>query len=584
MASVSEKFACAVAYARYGYRVFPCHEIEGDGECSCGKLECSSAGKHPRITAWPNEATTDEDRIRAWWREWPNANIGVACGEVSNLLALDVDVKSGHDGIATLRDLELENGELPSGPIVLTPTGGRHCLFQHESGIRNAAGFADGLDVRSEGGYIVGVGSQTKAGHYVFEEAFKLGPDLPPPKAPEWLTELMRSSKSNGTGGFKMDHGPIPKGQRNDTLFRLGRSLRAKGLSRPAIVAAIDAENAARCVPPVHKPELDRIVEQVFEQPDTEDFGSAQRDEEARGAAESGLLALNVEQLLQRATEPREYVIEPILREKDLAMIFSWRGVGKTLFALDLAYAIASGSKSLKWHAPRPRRVLYIDGELPLEVIKERVVHLVAARDKEPPSPDFLQFITPDIQSRPIPNLADAAAQQMLDSMIAEQKIEVLFIDSISTLCSTGRENEAESWLPIQEWALTLRRRSVAVVFVHHAGKGGAQRGTSRREDILDTVIHLVHPSDYRPEEGSRFEVHFEKNRALWGEALRPFEARLEIHEGEATWTMRDVEDLNRNRAKELFDERMSIRDVAEALGISKSAAARLKTRLKTER
>jgi putative DNA primase/helicase len=263
-------------------------------------------------------------------------------------------------------------------------------------------------------------------------------------------------------------------------------------------------------------------------------------------------------------------------------MIFSWRGVGKTLFALDLAYAIASGGVSLKWQAPRPRRVLYIDGELPLEVIKERVARLVAATDKEP-APDFLQFITPDVQARPIPNLADRAAQERLDSIIAQQKIEVLFMDSISTLCSTGRENEAESWLPIQEWALRLRRRGVAVIFVHHAGKGGAQRGTSRREDILDTVIHLVHPSDYRPEEGSRFEVYFEKNRALWGEALRPFEARLEIREGKATWTMSDVEDLNHNRAKQLFDEGMSIRDVAEALGISKSAAARLKTRLKKE-
>jgi hypothetical protein len=494
------KVKYALAYAWNGYRVFQCHEIEGDGECSCGKLECSSAGKHPRRSGWQTEATRDEAKITAWWREHPNANIGVPCGADNNLIALDVDVKNEHDGIATLRDLELKHGELPEGPIVITPTGGRHCLFQHEPRIRNAAGFADGLDVRTEGGYIVGVGSQTKAGRYLFEEAFKLGPDLMPPKAPAWLLELMRAAKPNGHNGFRLDEGPIPKGQRNDTLFRLGRSMRAKGLSQPAIVAAINAENAARCVPPVDRQELDRIIAQVFEQPDAGDFGPSQPHEKAEDAAEAGLLALNVEQLLQRATEPREYVIEPILREKDLAMIFSWRGVGKTLLALDLAYAIASGGASLKWQAPRARRVLYIDGELPFEVIKERVARLVAASDKEP-APDFLQFITPDIQARPIPNLADRAAQKMLDSMIAEQKIEILFIDSISTLCNSGRENEAESWLPIQEWAVGLRRRGVAVVFVHHAGKGGAQRGTSRREDILDTVIHLVHPSDYRPEE-----------------------------------------------------------------------------------
>ena len=119
------KLAYAIAYARHGFRVFPCHEIESDGECSCGKLGCSSAGKHPRIAAWQDEATTDDNRIiRTWWGKWPNANIGVACGAASNLLALDVDVKNGHDGIASLRDLELENGELPCGPIALTPTGG----------------------------------------------------------------------------------------------------------------------------------------------------------------------------------------------------------------------------------------------------------------------------------------------------------------------------------------------------------------------------------------------------------------------------------------------------------------------------
>src|SRR5229473_952858 len=103
MPSVSGKLAYAIAYSRYGYSVFPCHEIESDGECSCGKLDCSSAGKHPRITDWQHLATTEEGQIRAWWGEWSGANIGVACGAGGNLLALDVDMKHGHDGITTLR-------------------------------------------------------------------------------------------------------------------------------------------------------------------------------------------------------------------------------------------------------------------------------------------------------------------------------------------------------------------------------------------------------------------------------------------------------------------------------------------------
>src|SRR3712207_8616616 len=46
--------------------------------------------------------------------------------------------------------------------------------------------------------------------------------------------------------------------------------------------------------------------------------------------------------------------------------------------------------------------------------------------------------------------------------------------------------------------------RSRAVLFIHHQGKGGTQRGTSRKEDVLDTVIALRRPDDYSPAEGAR--------------------------------------------------------------------------------
>jgi len=292
-----------------------------------------------------------------------------------------------------------------------------------------------------------------------------------------------------------------------------------------------------------------------------------------------GLRALNVQQLLKLQLPPREYFIEPIVREQDLVMVYFWRGVGKTQLALAMAYALACGGTVLNWRAPRPRRVLYIDGELPIQTIQERITHLVAAGDKEPPEPGFLHIITPDVQERPTANLSRAEPQKLLDEYLAKHKIDALFIDSISTLCSAGRENEAESWLPIQEWALRLRRNGLAVTFAHHAGKGGAQRGTSRREDVLGTVIHLVQPADYSPVEGARFEVHFEKTRGLLGDCVRPFEARLEVRDGAATWTMRDMEDANLARAAELFRAGASVRDVAEELKVSKSAAHRIRAK-----
>ena len=53
--------------------------------------------------------------------------------------------------------------------------------------------------------------------------------------------------------------------------------------------------------------------------------------------------------------------------------------------------------------------------------------------------------------------------------------------------------------MPVQEWILQLRRRGISVLIVHHAGKGGDQRGTSAKEDVLDTVIKLSRPDDYNP-------------------------------------------------------------------------------------
>jgi RecA-family ATPase len=142
-------------------------------------------------------------------------------------------------------------------------------------------------------------------------------------------------------------------------------------------------------------------------------------------------------------------VLDPVLRERETAMLWAWRGTGKTFVGLAMAYAIASGGKVLRWSAPRPRRVLYVDGELPLQTAQERIAALVAGSELEPPSDDYFKIVTPDVQEVPLPNLSSREAQQALERVLGD--VEVLFIDSISTLCRSGRENDSEDWLPVQE-------------------------------------------------------------------------------------------------------------------------------------
>jgi putative DNA primase/helicase len=295
-------------------------------------------------------------------------------------------------------------------------------------------------------------------------------------------------------------------------------------------------------------------------------------------ASGCALVAIPAEQLLTREIKTREMLLEPILPEQGLAMVYAYRGIGKTFLALGIAAAIASGTRFLQWRAPRSRRVLYVDGELPASTVRDRLAMVLAGIEGGEPAPESLSIITPDLQKRPMPDLATMEGQRLLGPHLAG--IDLLVLDNLSALCRNGNENEGEGWLPVQEWALQLRRQGMSVLFVHHAGKNKTQRGTSRREDLLDTVITLKNPSDYNPSEGLRCEVHFEKTRAMLGDAAKPFEVRMESGpDGRAVWTCRELEDAKAERAAELFGAGMRVREVAEELGISKSQAGRLRQR-----
>lgn len=270
---------------------------------------------------------------------------------------------------------------------------------------------------------------------------------------------------------------------------------------------------------------------------------------------------------------PRDYVLAPFLHSQGSAMVYAYRGIGKTHFSIGCALAVASGTQFLKFLAPKPRPVLFIDGEMPGVALQER---FAAAARRLPeaagiPDPDHLRIITPDVLDGPVPNLATAQGQSAVEIHLGN--VELLVLDNVSTLFrGGGRENDEESWVGAQEWILDLRRQGVSTLLIHHAGKGLAQRGTSKREDILDSVINLKRPEDYRMREGARFECHYEKARGIVGDEAAPFEAWLQ---GE-NWTLKNVEDAEIAKVLELKANGLSIREIADALSVSKSKVGRI--------
>jgi hypothetical protein len=205
---------------------------------------------------------------------------------------------------------------------------------------------------------------------------------------------------------------------------------------------------------------------------------------------------------------PRKKLLGDWLCEGDCGFIFAFRGVGKTWFAMAIAQAVSKGSGKLgEWEAHEPVRVLYVDSEMPPDLMRDRSVGLQAN--------DNLRIINHDVlfeRSGKVLNIANREIQDAITRICVNTGVKVLFIDNLSTAAKGVRENEADDWEKLSSWLLDLRRRKIAVAMVHHAGRSGEMRGTTKREDSVFWIIALddmkKNSDDKR---GARFVTRFTK-------------------------------------------------------------------------
>jgi archaellum biogenesis ATPase FlaH len=274
--------------------------------------------------------------------------------------------------------------------------------------------------------------------------------------------------------------------------------------------------------------------------------------------------------------------------EGELVMIHGWRGVGKTYFAGALSVALATGSSFLKatWKAPRPRNVLYIDGELSGRLLVERFSSLIAGLDASAAEKVFEVFERLHVLSfedwqgwfnRGM-RLSEPEDQQWLKNRIKRLGIEVVVLDSLTTLGGVDKENDAESWAPVQRYLLELRALGLVVILLHHDNKMGTQRGTSRREDVLDLVLQLKRPPDYQTSQGLRAILEFSKVRSAPPEECESIEVTLEGDPPIFVWR-RLPGPLE--RVAEMTKEGLGTKDIAGELGVSRWTVQRLKKQAK---
>jgi len=206
---------------------------------------------------------------------------------------------------------------------------------------------------------------------------------------------------------------------------------------------------------------------------------------------------------------PRRKLLDEWFREGDLGYVFGFRGVAKTWFSLGLGTALATGGKFGEWEAHESVQVAYLDSEMPAEDIRQRVTGLGL---NESENFHLLNHELLFERTGKVVNINNISIQRAISEYSIKSGVQVLFIDNLSTAAYGMRENEADSWEQMNRWLLELRRARIAVVIVHHAGRAGNMRGTSKREDAAFWVIQLDDAKkDSEDRDGARFITRFTK-------------------------------------------------------------------------
>jgi hypothetical protein len=227
-----------------------------------------SKGKTPLVewTKWQQQRATAR-QIEAWARTWRYANVGIITGAISNLVVVDLD---GVEGLAALH-------KFPETARVRTAHG-LHLYFGHPGGLvpNSVKTVLPGVDIRGDAGYVVAPPSIHETG-VVYAWIRPERPLAGLPVLPAWVVESRVEARQEKAGpttpaAAGAEAAPtgylIPKGQRWDTLWKLGRSRRQLGASRETIDAMLRTENFERCDPPLDEAELRRLIREVIERPD----------------------------------------------------------------------------------------------------------------------------------------------------------------------------------------------------------------------------------------------------------------------------------------------------------------------------
>jgi hypothetical protein len=463
----------ARSYAGFGWQVFPLKPRD----------------KVPFLP-WADVATTDEKMITGWWDTQPDNNIAIATGARSGLVALDVD--PGHGGEATLAALVAQHGPLPDTPQALTGGGGRHYLFAHPGvEIRNSAGLlGPGLDIRGDGGYIAAPGSTHPNGKLYRWDTAHLPSKTPLAQMPPWMVELLTARHVKPAPDAPPDESRIyVEGGRNQALTSLAGTMRRRGMSEGAILAALTEENQARCFPTLPDDEVENIAKSVSKYAPSAPPVTHPQVHSEPVTATDGLL-----ELISSLEYPTRFILTGLiswdakLGDGEAFTIAARPSVGKTTLSWQIARNVAAAGQ----------KVLYLSLEMSRLALYRKAAFGIA----EVSWIDYQNGRAPAgtkerIQTEIVPRLIDALDGNMIvydgaaDTpavwrMMEEQRPDLVVIDHLARLTDKADTEVQRLGQLGKNLHNAAKALDCGLIVIHHINRASEKRIGTREPQLSD--------------------------------------------------------------------------------------------------
>ena len=456
------KFA-AKNYAAKGWQVLPLHWAVA-GKCSCGKDNCTSIGKHPigeLVENGVNGSTSSLTLIDEWWKRYPQANVGVATGSKSNVVVLDVDPRNGGD--KSLTQVIKDKGALPNTLIAKTGNNGAHYYYRYNSSINNSSSiFGPGLDVKSDGGYVVAPPSVNQGGSYDWANMT----DVHQP--PTWMAAKKKSSSILTPDLFI-------SGNRNNALTKLAGTLRRKGFNEESIYRMLLEANQTQCSPPLEEGEVAHIAKSIMR------YQNLPVDE--------AFEMVSLKDLIEKPIPAKEWVVDKLLPKNGMSLFVGKPKAGKSTLARQMLFNISRGMPFLG-RATKKTLCYYICLEDEDIEIKEHFVNMGATGVE--PIKIFSGMAPEDVYKR-LSELAD------------REHPGLILIDTLARLVRIqDMNNYAEVTAKLSPYLKFARDGRGHVCFIHHANKMheldiNSPSGSNAFTGTVDTIMLLGRsPNNYR--------------------------------------------------------------------------------------